>query len=553
MADKRIKEIRELLDYQRTIRGRSDEERWEAYSFVKHRLRSQTCVDDCPVKERPHRYSSAATDAFQSFIAGFMGAFMSPTQEWFSLRLKSKNYHDDVPPDYGYEFTDYVRRAVKDEFDHSNFYSENELASKDSVCGGYSCTLVQNNPKGEICYYQTLLPWRCWFDMDVIGNWNQFFYIETLNGYQVIEKFPDMDKESKLYKRAFRSGVKGVFQILFAIIERDSPVADKFSTRFKSNMRFASYYISLDTDEVIEEGGYPEFPVAIHIWSKPGDSHYGRGLVMDVLDEIRKLERVAYENGLALAKINHHAWLVPPGFRESFSNDPESRIEYQSRELIPIPLDDKIDLQGSKDALDAQEAKIRHFFHNELFNFFLQTDKVYTATQVNQVKADALSVLAPVFGTIQSQKIDPQIMMTMTIMARNGRLEMDKAYVGEDANYKFEVVLDSAIAQQLATYTQVNSATSTMEMLASMMSLGISDAKDNVDTDNIMRGYMVGVGAPSNYYVQMVDMLRLREERRIAAQEQLELENRKTESEINRNNAGAANLNNSAGFNGGME
>lgn len=553
MADKRITEIKKLLEYQKTIRSRSDEERWEAFSMVSHRLPSQTCSDDCPVEERPRRYSAVAQDAFLSFIAGFMGAFMSPTQEWFSIRMKSKDYYENVEPDFGYQFTDYVRRSIKDEFDHSNFYSENELASKDTVCGGYSCILVQNNSKKRRCYYQTLLPWRCWFDKDVIGNWNQFFYLETLTGYQVLDKFPDLDPSSKLYKRAKSNGTGTQFQILFAIIERKSAAGKKFSSKFKRNMRFASFYISMDTNEIIEEGGYADFPVAIHVWSRPGDSHYGRGLVMDYLAETRKLERIAYEHGLAIAKINHHAWLVPPGMRESFSNDPEARVEYQSRELIPLPLDEKIDLNASKEELAEQEAKIRHFFHNELFNFFLQTDKVYTATQVNQIKADALSVLAPVFGTIQSEKIDPQIKMTMAIMVRHKRLTLDRNYVGPEAKYRIEIVLDSAIAQQLSTYTQVNSATSAMEMVSAMTAAGIENAKDNVNTDNVLRGFMVGIGAPSNYFIPMGQMLKQREAQAEMMRRQLELENRVRESEINRNNAGAANLNNVSGFNGGME
>lgn len=553
MADKRIAEVKKLLEYQKTVRGKSDQKRWAAFSMVQHRLPSQTCADDCPVEERSHIYSSTGVDAFESFIAGFMGAFMSPNQDWFSLRLISKKNLSLAEPDYGIDFTDYVKRATKYELDHSNFYSENEMASKDSFCGGYSCTLIQNNPKKNMCYYQTLLPWRCFFDMDLQGNWNQFFYIYKLTGLQVLDRFPDLDQESKLYKSAKKSGVDGVFEFVFAIIERQTADNAKFSVKFVDEMQYASLDICLTTNEIVAESGYADFPVVIHIWSKSGDSHYGEGGVMKYLSELRKLDRLGYEYGLVVAKINHHAWLVPDSMYESFSSDPETRIKYQSLDLIPRPLDENLDIKSAMEALQDQETKIRHLFRNELFNFFLQTDKVYTATQVNQVKADALSVLAPVYGNIQNQKIDPQIILTISIMASNGRLELDSNYVGASSDYKFKIELDSAMSRQITSYSQINAAMASVEILQIMASIGVKTAMQNANTDNITRGYMMGSGAPANYFVPMTKIENDRKAEAEQMAKQLEIENRLKESEINRNNAGAANLNNIAGNNGGEQ
>lgn len=550
----RIKQINEMLEYQKSIRRRSDEKRWQAYSMVQHRIPSQSCTPDCPVEERKHMYSSAGVDAFESFIAGFMGAFMSPTQEWFTFRLRSKDFYVSVEPDYGHQFTDYLQKSLKDEFDHSNFYQENEMASKDTVAGGYSCLMVQNNPKENMCFYQTLLPWRCWFDKDLQGNWNKFFYEYTLNGYELLEKFPNIDKESRIYNAAARGRTNATFNMLYCIIERNSIRDSKgYSMKFKKRMRFAALEICTNYAMILSESGFTEFPVAIHIWSKSGDSHYGEGMVMKYLAELRKCERLAYEYGLAIAKINHAPFLVPENMYDSFSTDPEARIKYQTKELIPIPLQENIDIKSAREALDVQESKVRHFFRNELFNFFLNTDKVYTATQVNQVKSDALSVIAPVFGTIQSQKIDPEIKMTLQVMIKHKRVIMDPDFVGNKSDYKLEIILDSAIAQQISTYSSINASSVALEYMSAFASLGITGAIDNVDTDNVIRGALLASGAPANYFVTVADRDKKRLEQQQMAQEQLELQNRLTESEIVRNEAGASNLNNAAGFNGGEQ
>lgn len=553
MTDKRINEIKELLEYQKNIRKKSDPKRWEAFAYVQHRIPSQSVADDCPIEEMAHLYDSTGVDSFESFVAGFMGAFMSPTQEWFSFRLDPKNKYDSIEPDYGHVFTDYLRKSIKDEFDHSNFYSDNYIASKDSLCGGYSCTMVQFNPDSDRCNYMTLMPWRCYFGKDTNGNWNQFFYEYPINGVELLNRFPDLSTESKAYKTAVRSGVKAKFRMLLAIIERSAVTPrSAFSRKFSRNKKYASIEICLDSNEILYEGGYDEFPVTIHIWSESGDSHYGEGLAMKYLAELRKLQRLGYEYGLSIAKINHHGWLVPDTMYDSFSNDPEARIKYQSKELIPMPLEEQQDLQKALDALNDQRQTVRHLFHYELFNFFLQNDKVYTATQVNQVKADSLSVLAPVYGNIQQQKIDSQIFRTMAIMVRNKKIVIDSNYIGKKAPYRIKVILDSSMAQQLSTYSQVNSATSILEMLQVLIAMNITDAKDNVNIDNLLRGYMIGVGSPAQYFVSVNERDGIRQQRQELARQQMELQNELTASEINRNNAGASNLNNVSGFNGGI-
>lgn len=138
-------------------------------------------------------------------------------------------------------------------------------------------------------------------------------------------------------------------------------------------------------------------------------------------------------------------------------------------------------------------------------------------------------------------------------MLDNGRAEIDTRYLGSDAAYRMEFVLDSAMAQQLKNYTQSTSASLIIESLGALMQLGISSCADNVNTDNLIRGIMVASGAPASFYVSVQDRDRKRQEQQMLAMQQMQMQNALTGSEINRNNAGAANLNNISGNNGGMQ
>lgn len=555
--DPRIEEIQNMLAYQKSVRAKSDNDRWAAMSYVRHRMPEQSTSSGCPVPSAEYNrlYDDAGVLAFDDFIAGFMGSFMSPTEDWFMPRLVPKDYLQSEPePDYGHDYLSAQKDKIKDELKKSNFYAEETLASKDVVSGSYSCTLFQNDSKTDKVFLKTLEPWCCYFDSDMQGNWNLFMYEYYINGYDLIERFPDIDKDSTLFRNASIGRTSAVFHMLYVITENNR-LRDNSGQlmRFAKNRKFSVLEICLSENEILYEGGTDYFPVAIHVWEKSGSSQYGVGPVMKHLAEYRKLNRLGYEYGLSIAKINHHPWLVPDSMMDSFSDDPESRIAYQTRELIPIPLEEQQDISRSLEALDNQRSVIRKQLYNDLFSYLSNTDKVYTATQVNAVKSESMSRLSPVFGTIQAQKIEPALKLVYKIMLDNGRAEIDTRYLGSDAAYRMEFVLDSAMAQQLKNYTQSTSASLIIESLGALMQLGISSCADNVNTDNLIRGIMVASGAPASFYVSVQDRDRKRQEQQMLAMQQMQMQNALTGSEINRNNAGAANLNNISGNNGGMQ
>lgn len=554
--DPRIEEIKKLLANQKAVRAKSDGDRWAAMSYVRHRMPEQSVADMCPVPSADDNrlYDDAGVLAYNDFVTGFMGSLMSPSQEWFSPVLVPKDYGKQPDPAYGIEYTSAEKNKIMDELAHSNFYADQSIANRDVTAGSYSCTLVQNNPKENRIFLSTLEPWRCYFDRDLQSNWNLFLYEYELDGYELLEKFPDIDKSSKLFKDASVGRTNIRFDMLYVITEnnrlRDSKGA---LMRFNRNKRFSVLEICLSRNEILSESGSDFFPVVIHVWEESGSSQYGVGPVMKYLSEFRKLNRLGYEYGLSIAKINHHGWLVPDAMMDSFSADPEARIAYQSKELIPMPLEEQQDITQALNALDNQRQVIRKLMYNDLFSYLSNTDKVYTATQVNAVKSETVSRLAPVYGNIQIQKIDPLLKLVWKIMLDNDRAELDTKYLGIDADYKMSFNLDSSMALQLRNYTQSQSASLVLEALGQVMQLQITSALDNVDTDNLMRAIMISSGAPSSFFVNAEDRDRKRQMQQQMAMDQMQLQSELTNSEINRNNAGAANLNNIAGMNGGEQ
>ena len=552
----RVQNILKMFTYQQSIRAKGDKLRWQAMAFAKHRLPESMISDDSPVKPI-HLYSDEGVKAIETFCTGFMGNIMSPNQEWFVARIESKDFEVVHEPDYGGPYTSYIRNAMKYEMNHSNFYEQESMATLDCITCGYSCTMFQNDGDNNRIFLKTFEPWNCWFDLDRFDTPYLFLYRYNLTGRELLDRFDILPAD--VVQAAKGALDTSSFMMLFAVIRRGKLRDSEgnilpFSRKLRKRMKFASYQILLGKDIILEESGYKSFPLAIHIWEKAGDSQYGRGLVMKYINEFSKLNRIAYEYGLSIAKINHQPWLVPDYMRNSFSDQPEARNVYNNAELIPRPLGEPIDFTAAAQNLALQIQNIKNLMYNDVFTYLSDQDKVFTATQVNAVKAEGLSKLAPIYANVQTQKIDPALKLVMSIMADNKRLKLDPKWLGKETNNRLAFRLDSWFSQMLMNYQNENVIQTILGDGAAWASMGFAKQfSDNVDIDHAIRADITKAGGESGYLVPVS----IRDERRAReqqmAQEQLALENELKKSEALRNAAGAANLNNSVGFNGGMQ
>lgn len=554
---RKINAIRNLYDSLCSIRSKGDEDRWKAMAFAGHRTNKDSSGSDCPVPDI-YLYDSSGVMAIRTLVESLGGSVMSPNQEWFSLRIVTKNYWTELPPAFGIDYTSYAKRAMSDELNHSNFYDQQSLAFYDSITCGYSCTMFQNDQKTKRLYLQTMEPWNCWFDTDLKGNYTSFFYKYRLDGYGLIERFGD-SLSDKLRQEAAANGKNKVYTLLFCITERPTLYDTKgnpvrFSSVISKKMRYASINLLLDENIILSESGFTEFPIVIHVWENDGDSPYGKGLVMKYLSEFGKLNRIAFEYGLAVAKVNHGAWLVPDTMLDSFDDNPEARIPYQSSDLIPRPLQEQIDINALGEQLALQQQYIGKLFYNDIFSYLLSQDKVFTATQVNAVKAEGMAKIYPIYTRIQAQKIDPSLKLVFSIMTRNRRLDRpDRTLLGRGTRNRLEFILDSAMSQMLQRYQTQTANSVLFDLYIQLLNMNKGSVADKyIDLGNLILSNMEQTGAGSNLYVSEKRRKDMEARERDLAQKQLDLSQRLTESEIARNNAGAANLNNAVGANGGF-
>lgn len=553
--ERKIETIKEAFEYERSLRDKTDTLRFEAMSLVGHRTKSLSACDDSPVKD-DRTFQGEDVKALETFERGFSSALMDRNTKWFACSIVPRLYKMGQNPIEDIEFTSYVEKALMDEFSASNLYPSSSLASKDSMIGGYSCQLVQEDPVRHRTVYDTLVPWRCWFNHDRFYNWDTFFYTYTLNGYEMLERFPDMDE--RLKRRCKESRSAGRFRMLFAIVDRKKVFGsngEPVSFIIGKNMKFASLHICLDTDQILEESGYIDFPVVIHIWEQVSDSHYGIGLVMKYISEFRRLHMMAYEYGVAFTKLNHRGWNVPESIKDSFSDEPYARNVYRSANEIPTPLENPPDITATQNCYNIQVDAIRRICYNDYMNFLTTHEQVYTATQVNQIKAESLSQIAPLSENVLNQKLMPLLKLTYVNMLNNGRIELPTrgsiVDINDDGSPKnvIRFTFVSAMSDQLMMYTQRNAAQAIAELaqIWTNVTQDVTLVPRTFKVSNILKVAAKANGADADFIMTEEETRQMEKQIQEAQQAQQQMALMQQASEIDRNEAGASNLNNAVG------
>jgi len=549
-----------LLRRYRTLqnaRKLNEKERWDAFALVNHRTVGASLSDSPVQKLRWH--TAVPQNAVDDFVDYFVGNLVSPNIPWMGMMYRSSDMTEQDDMAGANEYMGSLKNAVMSEMAESNFYPANNLATKDEFCGACSAILIGNDPNRKVTTYTTLTPWQFWTDTDQYGEYDTLFYVRRMNVVQAYEKFGTNLPEFmvKVYEDKDADPYETWYDFLLCIYPRFK-VKRRRRSKFAKEKEFAVVWMyladgntnteSTGKSQIIEESGSDFFPAVVSAWAYDGDNPYGTCPVMRNAMEIRRTDMLAYETALSIQKMNHNAYVGVAQSLENFSDDPGSRNVVQSMDLAPQPLPVTQTVEGAMALQEKQESAIQKMFKNDIFSFLSRNDnaKVYTATQINTSKSEQLSLMAPMFGNYQ-RRIEKLVKLTVLTMAENGRLPKGAKDI-LDGRGKIRVTIESTLAQELKAYTNRDANIALIEQCMPIAQIS-PEALMNIDFDEVIRGIAIGLGVDhkvlKDKFVVMQQKVAMQQMQAMQAQQQAQL----TQSEVNRNNAGAANLNNAGGAN----
>lgn len=284
------------------------------------------------------------------------------------------------------------------------------------------------------------------------------------------------------------------------------------------NMAWESIYVGVEDKNILEEGGFNEFPFGVPRWMKTSSETFGRGQGTEILPQVRVLNTMMRDFiELGNKYVNPPREVldsfdgevdVTPGATNFVSEIPSIKGLDQSV-LGNFPVSDKV--------IEMQREPVHKAFFRDVFVQLadLKGDR-RTTVEIRQRIREGLRRLGPPVQRIQSELFSPIIKRCVSLMIRNGAAPPPP--VGLE-------VYDIEFLGPLANALQSGQARGFLQWLEVALNIDdrIPQAKDNINIDSGFRdlGRMFGVKAEHINTEEQRDAIREQGAQQIAQEKAL--------------------------------
>ncbi len=339
----------------------------------------------------------------------------NPSMKWFDLRMKDYNLNQN--PELS-RFLEKARDDMLDCFNNSGsaFPGQNHEVIQSVVRYGPGCLLVEDIPGKGIRFAAVHIS-ELYFSENAFSQIDTVFREFQMTARQIEERWPKETLHNNIQK-ACDSEPDKKFKILHVV----EPKSDDVMPKMKGH-NFVSTHIDLEHKQILSTGGYYENPYIIARFSKTTTEDYGRSPTWQVLPQVKLVNKLLTSIVKAAEFRTAPPLLVADdGVMMPLTAKPHA-IMYGglSMDGTPrvAPLNVGADLNIGSELLAGIQKIIRDSFFIDQLVF--RDGPSMTATEVVQRQQEALKLLGPAIGRLQSEYLTPLISKVFSIYARSGR------------------------------------------------------------------------------------------------------------------------------------
>ena len=355
-----------------------------------------------PVKNKKIK-DSAPLKAVRNFSSGMMSGATNPATNWFRIRIKDF----DIKYDWAVKkWCSTVENTIKDVFTNSNFYEKLPPAYKQ--LGVFALSTISLESDSETIMRAKLLP---------IGSYR---YVKNENGVVDTMCRVYMETAKNLYTKFGKENVSQEvlnsiknkkYEDLFEVVHFVEPNAEYLpDSVWSKNKKFISVYYeatSNDKEKLLSKKGFDKFPYVVFEGEVNGEDVYpAEGCGINALPDVKQLMSMVVDEGKIVKKIcspqlkgpaelkNKKLVDQPATFVETTKNGQGIEPVYQISPAVVQPL---------QILLEEKRQSIYETFFNDLFAMILNTaDRGRTATEVNELKEEKMTLLSPILEQVHS-------------------------------------------------------------------------------------------------------------------------------------------------------
>ena len=501
-----VKELLDRYDKAKAIRSSSEsvlnlcgKYAWPAYKDM-----FSTVNDDNGLQiETLDIYDSTAVVAASRMTSGLFSFNMPVGTKWFDFIASATELNDDD------EIALWLAKATEithTEIWRSNFMREMYMTIHSMVVFGTGVISVHKNKKGDIVF-------RAYHIADIFFEENSDGKIDVVyrrfkyTARQANQEFGD--NAGKSVARAVKAGkLDEKFEFVHAVV----PNTDYDSGMIDSK-KFTAKFINVKDQVEVKEEGFDDMPYLIARFDRAPNEILGRSPVMDLLPEIKMLNRMRYTfiSSSELAG-NPPMMMEDDGVVGQPVTSPNGAIYVRAGAQYPQPYKTGVNPALNGELIAQQQQLVRDGLFNSLFQS-LQGLRNMTATEAEIRKSDDMNMLAPTTGSIQKELYDP-------LLSRVVNLLPDKKLPPAPIKLDYDIVYQGRLA--LAMNNMQTSATETALAIWTPL-MQVTPILDNISLDKAFRASLLSRGTSADTLVPMEQVIAMREQRNQEAQQQQEV------------------------------
>ena len=358
-------------------------------------------VNKAPAKNKKIK-DAATLKAVRNFSSGMMSGATNPATNWF--RIKVKGY--DLKYDWqSRKWCGNVSDIIRDIFNISNFYVKLPAAYKQ--LGVFALSVLGLEKDEETVMRVKLLPIGSYrYAKDERGVVDTMCRVYTETAKNLYEKF-GKDNVSKAVLQCIE---QKRFEEPFEIVHFVEPNAEyNPDSVWAKNKKFISVYyeVSGENDKFLGKSGFDKFPYVVFEGEENGEDVYPTECCgVNALPDAKQLMAMVVDEGKIIKKIGSPQMKGPAELKNKKLTDAPATFTENNQNgdgLTPVYQVPPAVVQPLEVLLEAKRQSIYELFFNDLFAMILNTaDRGRTATEVNELKEEKMTLLSPLLEQVHS-------------------------------------------------------------------------------------------------------------------------------------------------------
>ena len=424
------------------------------------------------------RVTDVGIKARRMFTAGMMSHLFPQGQNWIRVQAQNRELsaQDNVKRALSSVTKKFVR-AIED----SNFYEE--MGQCIDHCGYIGTTALYCEPTTKrVLNFRSHYINQFYFCENYMGEVDTVIREFKLTARQAVQQFgKDCPTSISDFANDPQTSNKE-FTFVHIVMPRANFVPDSLK---KAEKPIASYYISLEGKQMVQESGFDEMPYSVGRFYKTNYEKYGRSPALEVFSTMPLVNRMEVSRIRGAERVSNPPWLAPnDGSVRRISNDQGSIIYWNAGNPMSKPeqLRPQDNVMVNDAMIQKKEEEIMDAFYVPLFNP-LHNKKNMTAFESSERLNLSLQFLSPAVNRINKYFVTPILERAFGIMLRAGQFPELEIPELSEANLEFDLVGKASIASRQIELFGTMTAMQQMMQIAQFK----PEILDNVDADKTAR------------------------------------------------------------------